>query len=148
VLLLPDFTDSGDLPPGIHSASWSEFEKRFGATSHRQRLLGGLLAALRALRDAGCGTAYIDGSFVTAKEVPGDYDGCWDISGVDPIKLDPVLLSFDPGRAIQKAKYLGELFPAQTAEGGSGKTFLDFFQINKDSGEPKGLVAVDLRGLP
>ena len=43
---------------------------------------------------AGCRRAYVDGSFVTAKEVPGDFDGCWEAEDVDPDALDPVLLDF------------------------------------------------------
>ena len=49
------------------------------------------------------------------------------MEGVDPDQLDPILLTFDRGRAAQKAKYPGELFPAQFTEGGSGMTFLNFF---------------------
>ncbi len=88
---------------------------------------------------------YINGSFVTAK-VPGDYDGCWETEGVDLGLLDPVLLTFDRGRATQKAKYLGELFPARLTAGGSGSTFLEFFQTDKETGAAKGIVALALRG--
>ena len=91
---------------------------------------------------------FIDGSFVSAKAVPGDYDACWDEAGVDPTQLDPILLTFDLGRAAQKAKYLGELFPSSARADRRGSTFLDFFQINKDTGLQKGVVALDLRGLP
>ena len=133
------------LPPGVHKASWRRFAERFGRTARRRSLLAGLKAALKALRAAGCRKVFIDGSFVTAKESPGDFDGCWDIEGVDPDALDPVLLTFDAGRAAQKAKYLGELFPAQMSQGGSGLTFLDFFQVDKETGNPKGIVELDLR---
>jgi hypothetical protein len=146
--MIPPFDSTGNLPPGVYWATWPELVDRFGETPYRQRLLAGLKAALDALRAAGCQTVYIDGSFVTAKEVPNDFDGCWDIDGVDPTLLDPILLTFDHGRAAQKAKYLGEFFPAQLSEGGSGTTFLEFFQIDKESGNPKGIIAVELRRLP
>ena len=42
----------------------------------------------------------------------------------------------------------GELFPAQFREGGSGPTFLEFFQIDKETGDAKGIVVVELRELP
>ena len=64
----------------------------------------GLRAALGNLKGAGCRTVYINGSFVTSKELPNDYDACWEETGVDPEALDPVLLTFDPGRAMQKDK--------------------------------------------
>jgi len=145
--VIPDFDSNGLLPAGIHAASWKEFVERFVQSPHRLRLMAGLRAALDALNAAGCETAYVDGSFVTAKEVPGDYDGCWDIKNVDPTRLDPVLLTFDAGRVAQKAKYLGELFPASTTETATGRTFLEFQQIDKDTGDAKGIVALDLRRL-
>jgi hypothetical protein len=100
------------------------------------------------LRIAGCSRAYIDGSFVTPKQRPNDYDGCWGIGGVDPDRLDPGLLNFDRGRAAQKAKYQGELFPAQFREGGSGTTFLEFFQIDKETGDSKGIIVIELQESP
>jgi hypothetical protein len=147
-VMLPPFEPSGTLPPGIHWTDWREFSTRFGTKAHRQRLLAGLKAALDALRRAGCRTVYIDGSFVTAKDVPGDFDACWDMAGVDPRLLDPILLTFDHSRAAQKAKFLGELFPSSFTANPQGLTFLEFFQVNKETGLPKGIVALDLRGLP
>jgi hypothetical protein len=148
VFRIPPFDSTGNLPPRVHWTTWHELVDRFGETRHRQQLLAGLQAALEALRTAGCRTVYIDGSFVTTKRIPNDFDGCWDLDGVDPALLDPILLTFDHGRAAQKAKYLGELFPAQFSEGGSGSTFLEFFQIDKESGNPKGIIAVELWRLP
>jgi hypothetical protein len=113
---LPPFdSSSGNLPPGIHEATWDELTAAFGSTPQRRQLLDGLLRALRSLRRAGCRLAYVNGSFVTAKQTPGDFDGCWDAQGVDPDALDPVLLDFTNRRAAQKAKFGGSsslLLPA------------------------------------
>jgi hypothetical protein len=146
--MIPPFDDQGRLPPGVHWADWSEFSQRYGMTAHRQVLLAGLKRAMDALRLASCTTVWVDGSFVTSKTVPGDFDACWSTVGVDPCLLDPVLLDFSNGRATQKAKFYGELFPAEAREGSAGKTFLDFFQVDKDTDEPKGIIAIDLRRLP
>jgi hypothetical protein len=143
--VLPRFDAQGNLPSGVHWVGWKEFARRFGATAHRRRLLAGLRAGLDSLRAANWRTVYVDGSFVTAKEHPNDYDACWEVADVDPALLDPVFLEFSDGRAAQKAKYLGEFFPAQLPEGVSGKAFLDFFQIDKETGNPKGIVALHLR---
>ena len=143
--MLSPFDREGNLPPGIHWADWNEFQERFGTSPYRKKILAGLSRALEALRQAHCGVVYIDGSFVTAKIYPGDFDGCWSVAGVDPTRLDPVLLDFSNRRAAQKAKFLGELFPAELPEGGSGKTWLEFFRQDRE-GRPKGIVAIDLRG--
>ena len=109
--------------------------------------MAGLRAALDNLKAAGCRTVYVDGSFVTSKEVPNDFDACWEEAGVEPAVLDPVLLTFDPGRATQKSKYMGELFPASIPADPEGLSFLEFFQTDKESGRPKGIVAIDLGDL-
>ncbi len=99
------------------------------------------------LESAGCRTVYLNGSFVTRKAMPNDYDACWEETGVDPTALDPVLLTFDPGRVAQKAKFLGELFPASIIADTNGLSFLEFFQTDKETGRPKGILAIDLGGL-
>lgn len=130
------------MPVGIHPTTWGEVEVRFGTNAQRRYLLRGLKAVLTVLQRAGCVTAYIDGSFVTERTQPNDYDGCWDPAGVDPKLLDPVLLDFANGRSAQKAKYRGEVFPVVRS---SGNTFLDFFQVDKQTGNPKGIIMIDLR---
>jgi hypothetical protein len=105
----------------------------------------GFHRGFEALKRAGCRRAYIDGSFVTVKSEPGDYDACWEIEGVNVEALDPVFLDFSNRRAAQKLKYSGEFFPAQMPEGASGKVFLEFFQTDKETGRSKGIVGVDLQ---
>lgn len=145
--MIPSFNKNGNLPPGIHQADWPEFAAWFGTTARRQRLLTGLKAALANLQAADCRAVYMDGSFVSAKPEPEDFDACWDVSGIILELLDPVLLVFDDSCAAQKAKYGGELFPAQVPSGTSGATFLEFFQIDKE-GRAKGIVLLDLESLP
>ena len=146
--MIPAFEPDGNLPAGIHWSEWDEIVARYGITPWRRDLLRGLLLALEALKIAGCRTVYLDGSFVTSKAVPSDFDGCWEHDGMDFSMLDPVLLNFGHGRAAQKAKFLGELLPARAAVSGHGTLFLDFFQTDKDTGNRKGIIALDLGGLP
>lgn len=145
--MIPELNDEGLLPPGIHWATWEEIEAAFGSNEHRARLLHGLRLALTSLATAGCQAVYLDGSFVTAKEMPNDYDGCWDPANVNPDLLDPILLNFSAGRQAQKIKFGGEFFVASWVETGSGMTFLEFFQIDRHTGNCKGIVALDPRPL-
>lgn len=137
---------TGYLPAGVHNAPWGEVAPRFSANTHRTRLVGGLLAALRNLAGAGCRSVLLDGSFVSQKDLPEDYDGAWDTQGVDPYRLDPVLLDFSNARAAMKSKYLGELFPA-TGTAAPGILYRDFFMKDRN-GVPKGVVNIDLGSLP
>ena len=145
MLIVPAFQSSGTLPRGIHAATWREVETRFGFTPKRKRLLEGLRQALVLLKLAGCRRVYIDGSFVTTKPNPGDIDVCWAIEGVDPDTLDAVFLDFSRSRARQKARFRCECFPADLPEGLTGKTFLEFFQVDKTIGLPKGIMRLNLR---
>lgn len=142
--MIPEFTADGLLPQGVHPATLGEVLERFGGNERRERLLMGLVEALRLLRAAGCRRVYINGSFVTSKELPNDIDVCWDIEGVDADALDPVFFDFDDGRAAQKARFGSEFFPAQVPEGVTGRAFLDFFQADKQTGEPKGIIKLEL----
>ena len=86
---------------------------------------------MKHLRAAGCRTIYINGSFVTDKLNPNDFDACWDVEGVDLDYLRtnaPTLLNLHDKRAAQKAKYRGELFPSELIADDTGLTFLEFFQ--------------------
>jgi hypothetical protein len=120
---------------------------RYATNYRRQKLLDGLLDALRSLKVAGCATAYLDGSFVTAKEHPGDFDACWESAGVVLYRLDPELRDFSDKRSAQKGRYGGEFFPADWPAQHDGTTFLDYFQRDRTR-QPKGIIAVDLGGLP
>jgi hypothetical protein len=135
------------LPPGIHAATLADVEATFATNMPRRALFEGLLEGARTLHGAGCSDIYLDGSYVTAKPVPGDYDACWNPAGVDPKKLDPVFFDFLNNRQAQKAKFRGEFFPS-TFSNAPGQPFLDFFQIERFSGGLKGILSIPLINDP
>jgi Protein of unknown function (DUF3024) len=150
-VMILEFDEHGNLPPGIHHATWTEIVTRYATSTRRRDLLDGLLDALRSLKTAGCGIAYLDGSFVTTKEHPADFDACWESAGVDLDRLDRLdaeLLDFKDRRAAQKARDGGELFPTDWAASPDGMTFLDYFQHDRTTQRPKSIIAIDLTGLP
>lgn len=134
------------LPQGMHVMDFRSVSAGFVTNERRRIQFDGLLRAARNLRGAGCGRLYLDGSYVTAKPWPGDYDACWDPTGVVEELLDPVLLDFDDERAAQKAKYQGEFFPSSILVREVGSTFLDFFQLDRFTGLKKGIVQIELVG--
>ncbi len=145
--MIPRFNPfTGNLPPGIHEATWDEVAARYGYNPHRLRLLAGLKDALDALQVAGCRRVYLDGSFVSNKETPGDFDACWETAYVDVSLLDPVLLILTDRRAAQKAVYGGELFPADAAADIIGTYYVDYFQVGAD-GRRKGIIGMTLGEL-
>ena len=145
--MIPEFTESGLLPPGIHWAVWPEIVKRYGVNAYRRQLLNGLERALKALKQAGCKTAYLNGSFATAREFPSDYDVCYEMADMKFSALDPVFNDFTNRCAAQKTKYRGEFHPAYArAEGPPlNRLFVNFFQVDKETGTPKGIIGIKLQ---
>ncbi len=136
---------SGRLPTGEHFATWEEVTDRFGWNLRRRQLLDGLAEALALLAEAGCRRVWLNGSFVTTKEEPGDFDAVWDQDGVDLDQLDEVFFDFADGRRAQKQRFGGELLP-NVIEKGSGLVFVEFFQNERDTGR-KGIVVIDPRRI-
>jgi hypothetical protein len=141
--MIPDFVDTGGpwgvLPPGIHDATLDEIGIRFATSDRREMLFSGFTDGVVALRKAGCRTILLDGSFVTEKPFPGDFDACWYPMGVSDATLDPIFLDFADGRKKQKARFRGEFFPATALADGT-HFFPDFFQIDRHTGKAKGII--------
>lgn len=136
------------LPPGVHAASLKDVAAAFATNAWRRELFDGLVLACGKLRLAGCPSIYLDGSYVTGKPRPVDYDACWDPTGVDPAKLDPVFLEFANSRAAQKAAFKGEFFPSSMMCADVGRAFVDFFQLDRFTGKQKGIIAIPLSADP
>jgi hypothetical protein len=112
-------------------------KEAYAYNQRRRELFEGLVNGAIALREAGAPKLYPDGSFVTAKPIPGDYDAVWDWVGVDDAKLDPVFRNFHNLRQAHKDKFGGEFFPME------GQIFR-LFQREKATHLPKGILVIDL----
>ncbi len=146
--MIPEFDVNGNLPPGVHWAEWKEFLEIFRTNLTRQRMIDGLELAMTQLKAAGCRTIYIDGSFVTSKPKPADFDTCWEDNGVDINYLEsiaPILFNFALRRAEQKIKYKGEIFPSNYPANDSGTAYIDFFQFDTRTNTRKEIIAIDLQ---
>jgi hypothetical protein len=74
--MLPALNGEGDLPPGVHVATWAEIERRFGSGSGARV---GAMATLKhlhelALRTGALKAFYVFGSFASAAPSPRDID--------------------------------------------------------------------------
>jgi hypothetical protein len=133
--MLPPFNEMGYLPPGIYEVSWTEFSIRFGFNSHRKSIFIGLQSALLLLAQANCHRIYLGGSFVSNKEYPNDFDGCYDDMNIDYDLLDTI---FDEELTTQQERFGGELL--------GDPVFQGFLQTDRD-GVSRGIIALDPREL-
>jgi hypothetical protein len=141
------YLPNGNLVPGIHLLTWVAFVEEYGYNQRRRDLIGGLELAMKQLSICGCDIIYVDGSFVTQKENPGDYDACWEDKSitVDFKMLStkyPVLL-----RGYHDEQYLmykGDLRPASLRPNWR-YDFLYFFTHDEYDDSEKGIIKLLLQ---
>jgi hypothetical protein len=141
--MIPDFRD-GRLPPGVHGATLEELRDKLGWGQRRKNLINGLEMALRLMGNCGIERVYLDGSFVTDKDRPGDIDGCYDVPPDANLGAMYPIWSLTPAnRDMSKAMFGVELFPSRAPATPSGEPFISFFQEDRD-GNRRGIVSMDL----
>lgn len=73
--MIPPFTDSGFLPPGLHPATLDEIEARFGRASELRRVqMESVRWMVDLARRSGARRIVLNGSFVTDIMEPNDVD--------------------------------------------------------------------------
>jgi hypothetical protein len=147
-MAIPPFDESGNLPEGIWEATIEEVKERYAYNFRRRWHLERLEKAIQLIKDAEGTTLFLDGSFITSKDRPDDYDALTCKAEVGE-KLDG-LINKHPN--TQKAEYGGEFYFAENimfdALTGTQKTFLDFFQTDTRSSEEyirKGIIRIILK---
>ena len=144
--MLPELTEEGELPPGVHVADWQEFQARFCFSSPRRVWLAGRLRALMALAAANGSLRrlFIWGSFVTAKQSPKDLDLLlimdedFEVEGL----AAPAQAVFDSVRA--KLMFESDVFWARSSIGSEMlDLWLDTYQTSR-SFRKRGIVELEL----
>lgn len=142
--MIPDFREDGYLPEGLHVATDAEITFRFGsATSQRRRLILRLRRWIELSRLVQAQRFFVDGSFVTNKDVPNDLDAVVWLPGdfasrvsrgdLEALELETMLVTRRPE----------ELFAAEDRH--DWDDWLEFFSRTRESdGRRKGLVEVIL----
>lgn len=141
--MIPELTGRGSLPPGIHGAVVRDVRRRFGSGRRKRvRLMRGLEAVLDLAWRAGARWLYLDGSFVTDKKDPGDWDAVLifrNLAGVGSIA--GALLS---DRTGIKRRYGGDLFTVLEEDVEIWIHYVhDVFTKDRD-GFPKGILRIDI----
>ncbi|MBS1991951.1 MAG: hypothetical protein JSS83_15620 [Cyanobacteria bacterium SZAS LIN-3] len=145
---LPSFDSDGQLPPGIYAIDRTALVTTFGGNARRRKLLQGLKAQLEILKQCGCKQVYLGGSFVSTKEKPGDFDGCFLLQDVDQNRLEalePRLLGTNPDDSRRLERQYGGAFTAQDETCGRDSFgYLEFLQFDDRTGKHKGIVLLSL----
>lgn len=147
---LPAFREDGWLPSGHHAAEWPEIGLRFGggSGSRRELILNSLLKWRDAARAKGMGgRVVLDGSFVSSKEVPGDFDLVFSYDGATEALLrgDASARRLTDYQECHALGFLGDVFalPASLKQFSPALSGLDMFDLSR-GGMSKGGVEVEL----
>ncbi len=144
--MLPDFTDDGLLPAGIHQATLAEFMERFAVFSRSDRRFQIVKQVERLIADAKRSgivqSVFVAGSYVTAKPEPNDFD-C--ILVLDQSIVGATLPPFQynlVSRKMARRIYGGDIAPAMEGSVALAQ-YLEFFQRTRE-GKPAGIVEIVL----
>lgn len=144
--MIPPFDDTGDLPPGLHTATWVEFRTRFCrfVQSDRRPILCQQLERLvDDARASGIVTKIlVGGSMVQITEEPNDFDCIVVLHPTTQYEtLRPDQLQIADAR-LARSRYLGDIFVAREGQS-TLSLYVDFFSRNRD-GKIIGMVEVTL----
>lgn len=144
-MALPDFRDDGWLPEGHHAITWDELCQTFGGEpgTQRQQILERLLLWRDRAQGHGLrGRLLLDGSFISMKLNPGDFDAIFiGAEGIEEILVPnqeaQLLLNYQVCKELYKADLL--FFSEAALRKFPEFCRLDGFDYSKDQ-KPKGLV--------
>ena len=144
---LPEFNAYGDLPPGVHRASWSEVTERFGGTEGQRAVGTRRLAFLYELAQrTRCLTRFvIFGSYVTAKMEPNDVDVILIMDDAFRLEQCPMESRALFDHAVAQARHGASVFWIRPALliGEDVEQFVAHWQV-KRGGAKRGIVDVML----
>lgn len=143
--MLPPLDRHGDLPAGIHPATWAEVAERFGAGSEARARS---FARLRYLHELAARTGrlkhfYVFGSFVSSTPDPRDVDVALVMAADFRLEESPRECRTLFSHAEAQARYGASVFWLR--EGmlpeAQMQDFLDTWQIKRD-GTKRGIVEI------
>lgn len=145
--MIPPFDIDGNLHPGIHEATWFEFQQRFCIFSRSDRRVA-ICRNIESLIQDAHGSQIVErvifgGSFVTQKAEPNDFDCIVVLKpNVEYESLGPTQLWVADTRQASR-RYNGDVFVAK-ANDVLLTTLLSFLATNRE-GKNVGVVSVLLR---
>lgn len=143
--MLPSLNENGDLPPGIHPATWTEVAGLFGIGSEtRVRAL----ARLRYVHELAARTGklkrfYVFGSFVSSTPEPNDIDVVLVMSADFKLEESPRESRTIFSHADAQARYGASIFWVREGmlPDALMQEFFETWQIKRD-GSKRGIVEI------
>jgi hypothetical protein len=130
-LPIPDFTEAGLLPAGVHDCTMQEAEQFLCSNEHRQEIWNGLQAFLEWIDPLPAPAAIlIDGSYVTDKALPSDVDVVVDITGCSIEDFRRWAIAHGTAHAIVKEQFRVDFYPYAIGVGNDFSTYFQYVRID------------------
>jgi hypothetical protein len=138
-----DFNSQGFLHRTI-ALSYEEFRFHFGTNPRRIEQIDNASRYFYIFSLCGCTSVYIDGSFISKKEHPEDIDLCFDLTDVDPKKLERLFPQFFNLNQMGKIRrdFLCHIFHFSVSD----MSLFELLQYDRDDNF-KGFVELNLKDL-
>lgn len=144
IVMIANFNTEGYLPEGIHECTLQELEERFTFNLKRKKLFEGLSRLIHKLGSIHCKVIYIDGSFVSEKQLPSDVDVCFECAEENWEFAVLMVGDFWKDQESFQRDYNCNVFPSNLFIEGGKLYYLDFFQRIKNTNIPKGILKIKL----
>ena len=129
---VPDFTENGILPAGIHSCSLPEAAQFLCVNDRRTEIWTGLTGFLNWSAHLPNPTAIlIDGSYVTDKALPSDVDIVVDITTCQDQGQTTWLEAWDMHHVEVKQNYMVDFYPFVVGEGNDFSAFFQYVRVEE-----------------
>lgn len=120
----------------------AEVQARFAHNEKRKQLFDGLEEVISILKECNCPEVFLDGSFITKKEQPNDYDLCYEPTGVLATER---FREFLRGRSTNKEKYRGDIFVHMPVPPFYVNHVNNWQKDGRNEDVAKGILRIDLR---
>jgi hypothetical protein len=141
---IPEFTDSGDLPLGVHPATLAEVIARFGRGTTERFDVGRRLARIHGLAASTGGVRrfVVFGSFVTAKPAPNDVDVFLLMEDAFAVgKIEAAVLAVFDHQAAQERLGASVFWLRRLAALDGEKATVEYWQVTREGGR-RGIVEI------
>ena len=145
-MAIPEFTECGLLPAGVHDCTIPEIASRFCLNEHRSERWNGFLAFLTWAAPLPAAVSYlIDGSFVSDKALPNDVDLAVDITRCDDAAQSAWVDAWVSNCEKAKENFRVDFYPFAVGQGHDFSVFFQYVRI--EEALRRGLSPKTLKGI-
>jgi hypothetical protein len=129
---VPDFTESGILPAGIHDCTIQEAQQLLSSNDHRAKIWTGFQGFLNwAGQFPNLGAIYIDGSYVTDKPLPNDVDVVLDITTCVDAEQALWVQAWSDHHVYVKQQFMVDFYTFVVGEGNDFSAFFQYVRVEE-----------------